>query len=72
MGIYAHIFTDYQEYNLLLSTDHIKGFHFDTQIPGGFAGGGFTLPSIYFAPDDWKEKILGRHLVVTDEAGSRI
>ncbi len=72
MGIYAHIFTDYQEYNLLLSTDHIKGFHFDTQIPGGFAGGGFTLPSIYFAPDDWKEKILGRHLVVTDEAGSRL
>jgi hypothetical protein len=69
--LYANIFTDYREDRLLVSTPHIKGLGFSTQLPGGFGSGNFILPSSYFNPEDWKDKILGCHLVITDEAGSR-
>ena len=72
MDVFANIFEDEQEHNLLLSTNHVKGFNFSTQLPGGFAEGGLTLPSLYFDREVWKDKVLGRHLLVTDAAGSRI
>ena len=70
--LYASIYNDYTEDTLILSTSRVADVSFSTQLPGGFAEGSLILPSMYFSPEEWRDKLLGRHLVITDEAGSRV
>jgi hypothetical protein len=70
--IYANVYEDTGETDLVFSTGAIKGFGCSTQLPGGFAEGSFTLPALFFDPAEWKTILLNKFVVITDGSGDRI